>query len=411
MPNPLPIDDDAAWRDVAANWQLRADTTYLNHGSFGPPPKAVRDARQLWIDRLDQQPMDFFVRQFEPAWLESREKLARFIGTSAENLVLVENATAGMNVVADSFPLAAGDEVILTDHEYGAVFRIWQRACERACAKLITAVLPWPFQTVEETVDAIFQAVTKRTKIIVVSHITSATAVTLPVEAICQRAREAGIAIAVDGPHAVAQLTLATDDLGCDFYAASCHKWLCAPFGTGYLYVAPQWQSSVRVPQMSWGRVSPTPLESWSDEFIWSGTHDPSAMLSIPAAIDFLESIGIDAFRARTHWLAQYARRRLTELTGLEPMVPDETAWYGCMAHAPLPAPAANAVSPQHDLIADLTAARSMQRALWQHFQIEVPVVEFRNRRFIRVSCHLYNDTAQIDRLMRALGDLLQSGY
>src|SRR5207248_6640208 len=130
----------------------------------------------------------------------------------------------------------------------------------------------------------------------------------LPVERICDEASRRGIAMAIDGPHAVAQLPLAIDRLGCDFYAASCHKWLSAPFGSGFLYVAPRHQSLVHPPELSWGRIQPTPIESWSDEFVWTGTRDPSAFLTIPTAIEFLEQIGLEAFRARTHWMAQYAR-------------------------------------------------------------------------------------------------------
>ncbi len=409
MSQPLAIDDDAAWRDVASQWQIRPDTVYLNHGSFGPPPQPVRAARAAWIARLDEQPMDFFVRQFEPAWFAARSALANFVGVAEAKLVFVENATAAMNVVADGFPLDTGDEVLINDHEYGAVFRIWQRRCQRVGADLRIAQLPWPIEDVQQTVDAIFAAASPRTKLIVVSHITSATAVTLPVAEICRRAQRAGIAVAIDGPHAVAQLPLNIEALCCDFYTASCHKWLSAPFGAGFLYVAPQWQSQLQAPQLSWGRISPARIETWADEFVWSGTRDSSPYFSIPAAIDFLESIGLEQFRARTHWLARYARRKLLELTGEDSMLPDDPAWYGCMAHMPLPAPT-GAGTNSSAAAADATGARLLQRALWQQAQIEVPVVEFGGRRHIRVSCHLYNHTAHINLLIAALDQLLRDG-
>lgn len=403
-----PPDDDAAWAVFKSHWAIRPDTTYLNHGSFGPPPEAVRTARRKWIDALDAQPMDFFVRLLEPAWLAARDKLAEFVGASSGDLIFVENATVGMNIIADSFPLAAGDEVLLTDHEYGAVQRICQRACAKAGAAAKTVELPLPFRTASETCDAIFAAVTDRTKLLVVSHITSPTAVILPVAEICRRAQECGLAVAIDGPHAIAQVPLNINDLGCDFYTASCHKWLCAPFGSGFLRVASQWQQHVRPPVLSWGRIPPTKIDSWSDEFVWSGTRDPSAYLSIPAAIEFLESVGLDAFRSRTHWLAQYARRKLVELTGLEPLVPDDSAWYGSMAHVPLP--------PLRELTSGNTCDEScpvsnpLQHTIWRQLGIEVPIVDFRGRRYIRVSCHLYNDTEQIDRLVAGLGELLRRG-
>src|SRR5262249_51296903 len=216
------------------------------------------------------------------------------------------------------------------------VHRIWQRACDRAGANKRTAEMPLPFRSASETTDALFAAVTDRTRLIVVSHISSPTAVIFPVAEICQRARQRDVAVVIDGPHAIAQTPLNITELGCDFYTASCHKWLSAPFGSGFLYVSGRHQSVIRPPVLSWGRLPPGKIESFADEFNWSGTRNPAAYLSVQAAIDFLERVGLQAFRARTHWLAQYARRRIVELTQLEPIVPDDAAWYGSMAHVPL---------------------------------------------------------------------------
>jgi isopenicillin-N epimerase len=398
---PLHPADDAAWSHLKAQWTFRPNTTYLNHGSFGPPPRCVREARQKWQDALDSQPMDFFVRELEPALAAARTKLAQFVGTTADHLIFIENATVGMNIVADSFPLTAGDEVLLNDHEYGAVHRIWGRACERAGAAVQNTVLPLPFLTAAETADALFAAVTDRTRLIVISHITSPTAVILPVAEICQRAKSRGIAMAIDGPHAVAQTPLAIDQLGGDFYTASCHKWLSGPFGSGFLYVHPRQQSHVQPPVLSWGRLPPGKINSWADEFVWSGTRNPVAYLGVPAAIEFLERIGLDNFRARTHWLAQYARQQLIELTQLEPIVPDDPTWYGSMAHVPLSATTTNETC---------AVSNPLQHTIWRRLGIEVPIVDFRGRRYIRVSCHLYNDTEQLDRLVLGLKQLLAEG-
>jgi isopenicillin-N epimerase len=375
-------------------WRLRPDTIYLNHGSFGPPPIVVHEARGEWLRRLDEQPMDFFLRQLEPAWFAARERLARFVGTASSNLIFVDNATVGMNIVADSFPLQPGDEVLLTNHEYGAVERIWDRACKVAGADRKTVSLPLPFTTAEETVEAIMAATTPRTRLIVLSHITSPTAVTLPIKQVCGAARTQGIAVCIDGPHALVQEDVTIDALGCDFYTASCHKWLCAPFGSGFLYVAPQHQPRIRPPYLSWGRLPPTQVNSWADEFLWSGTRDYAAPLTIPAAIDFIETIGIATFRDHSHRLARYARQQIADLTGLAPIVPDHPDWYCSMAHIPLPP------GPRQPL----------QDQLWQQFHIEVPVVEWNGGRYIRVSCHLYNDQSQVDELVRGLRTLLFSG-
>lgn len=398
---PRNIDDDATWSDLKAEWDLLPGTIYLNHGSFGPPPRAVRQARQEWQERIDRQPMNFFVRELEPAWRAARDRLARFIGTSGQNLIFVDNATVGMNIVADSFPLTAADEVLLNDHEYGAVHRIWQRKCEQVGAKVQIVELPVPFGAPEETAHAIVDQATERTRMIVISHITSATATTLPVSEVCRLARSRGIRVAIDGPHAVAQVPLEIDAIGCDYYAASCHKWLSAPFGSGFLYVAPAEQSRVRPGVLSWGRLPPGHIDSWSDEFIWGGTRNPAAYLAIPPAIDFLESVGPEAFRTRTHWLARYARTKIAELSGLGPLTPDSPAWYGSMAHVPL------TISATNDKCA---VSNPLQHTIWERFGIEVPIVDFRGKRYVRVSCHLYNDTQQIDRLVVALRELVFTG-
>jgi isopenicillin-N epimerase len=387
------IDNDDDWREWCDEWPIRADTTYLNHGSFGPTPRAVRVRQLVWQQRMISQPMDFFVRRFEPAWLESRKRLAAFVGTAPDNLVFVENSTAGMNVVAATVRLQPGDEVLLTDHEYGAVQRIWRRACHTTgAAEPVIAQLPRQFESADQVVDAIFRAATERTRLLVVSHITSPTAIILPVQKICDEAQRRGIAICIDGPHAPAQVPVVLDELACDFYTASLHKWVSAPLGSGFLYVAPRWQERVRTPILSWGRVSPAKPVAWWEEFVWTGTRDPSAYLAAPAAIELLERIGLAKFRARTHHLARYARQRLVALIGLRPHVPDSEEWYGSMASVPMPP----------------GEARALQNALWQKHGIEVPVVEHNGERSIRVSCHLYNKRSDLDVLVEALGALLR---
>ncbi|MCC7475643.1 MAG: aminotransferase class V-fold PLP-dependent enzyme [Pirellulales bacterium] len=388
----MDIHNDDDWRLWREEWGIRPDTTYLNHGSFGPTPRRVRECQWQWQQKLASQPMDFFVRHLEPAWLAARERLARFVDTDAANLVFMENATAAMNVVAHSFPLGKNDEVLLTDHEYGAVMRIWQRACRNAGAgEPQVAKLPSRFESAEQVVEAIFAAANERTRLLVVSHITSPTAVILPVCAICHEARRRSIAVCIDGPHAPAQVPLAIDELGCDYYAASLHKWVSAPIGSGFLYVAPPRQHLLQPTSLSWGRLLPARPALWWEEFVWPGTRDPSAYLATSSAFDLLQEVGLEVFRARTHALASYAREQVVHLTGLQPPTPVGAAWYGSMASMPLPP----------------GDAKGLQQALWQQYRIEVPVIEHNGQRSIRVSCHLYTNRADIDRLVEALGTLL----
>jgi isopenicillin-N epimerase len=383
-------DCDGDWRDLASLWSIRPDTTYLNHGSFGPSPRPVRDARRHFINAVDEQPMDFYVRQFEPLLIEARRSLAQFVGTKFENLVFTENATFAMNVVADSFRLNAGDEVLLNDHEYGAVHRIWERACARAGASARSVTLANPMESREQVIESIISAISPKTKLVIVSHITSPTAIILPVEQITAACRDREVAVCIDGPHAQAQIDVNLDELDCDFYCASCHKWLCAPLGTGFLYANPRWHHAVKPQQQSWGRLLPNLPIRWDEQFTWSGTRDPSGYLAVPTAIEFISTIGLDVFRSRCYWLARYAEQRLIELSGERPIAPIQDKWYGTMCHVPLPD-------------GDWTA---LQDQLWQQYQIEVPIIYFANRWFVRVSCHFYNTTTQIDKLIAALRNL-----
>jgi len=387
----VPFTTDLDWESLRGQWTLRGGVSYLNHGSFGPSPRPVLAARQAWIERLESEPMDFLVRELDDLLAEARWALGRFVGCAGDDLVFVDNATVGMNLVAANVALKPGDEVLANDHEYGAVLRTWERACRRAEATLVVARLPCPMTDAGEVVDALFRLATDRTRLVVFSHVTSPTAVVLPADAICRRARDLGIPVCIDGPHAIAMRPCGLTQLGCDYYTASCHKWLCAPFGSGFLYVHPRRQATMEPLVVSWGRTPEGHSPSWHDEFTWAGTRDPSAYLATTAAIRFLESTELDAFRHRTHQLARQARELITSLTGLDALVPDSLEWYGSMISLPLPP----------------GEAAPLQQALWDQYQIEVPIVDWNGLRLIRPSCHLYTREAELQRLAEALRNSL----
>ncbi len=385
-------------------WTLDPDTIYLNHGSFGPSPDEVYHYQQTLQKECHSQPMRFFLRRLEPLWFAARDRLAQFLNCDPNCLIFSENATAGMNHLASFFPLEPNDEVLLNNHEYGVVKQIWRRACERASApgkrsplendvssshvSYVEAHIPIPVRSSSQIIDAIAAKISPRTKLIVLSHITSPTAITFPVDAIVQLAKEHRIAICIDGPHAVLQQPIDLDSLGCDFYIASCHKWLCAPFGSGFTYVAPRWQTLATEPLMqSWGRLPPQPLEHWSHRYVWTGTRDYSPYLSIPKAIESFEEIGFDAVRHQNHALAGYARHVLTNRLGTEAVVPDDAELYSMMTAVFLP-------EGDH---------YRLQEKLALSHGIEVPIVFFEGRYLVRVSCHLYNSERDIDRLADAL--------
>ncbi|MFO0913950.1 MAG: aminotransferase class V-fold PLP-dependent enzyme [Pirellulales bacterium] len=380
----------SAWDEVAEAWRIRPDTIYLNHGSYGPAPTSVLAARRAYQQQLEAQPMDFYNRHFESLWLAARDRLASFVGCRSSDLAFVENATAGMNVVARSVSLQPGDRVVLNDHEYGAVRRIWQRACDESGATLDVVSLPQPLEDPQQVVESLVGDRVPPCRLLVVSHITSATALILPVAEICRRARERGTMVCVDGPHAPLQVPVELTQLGCDFYTASCHKWLCAPLGSGFLYVAPQWQETIRPMQLSWGRVQPAEPQRWFEELMWTGTRDSSPYLAVPAAIDFFQRLGVERVRETLCRMARRAEGRLQEELRTEPLGRGP-GWYGSMAHLPLPP------GDSHRL----------QQRLWERYGIEVPIIGWSGQRFIRVSWHLYNRDEHLDALLIGLRQLL----
>lgn len=384
-------------RPLAALWRFRKGTVFLNHGSFGAVPLAVREVQRNIRAECEDQPMDFLARQLEPRWLEARFQLATWLGTQADNVAFCENATAAMNELASWFPLQATDQVLMNDHEYGAVQRIWQRKCHESQATLTVAELPADPNSPHELTQAILDACTDHTRLVIVSHITSPTAIRMPVEQLCSELKRKNIAVCVDGPHALLQEDLKLCRLDCDFYTASCHKWLCAPIGSGFLYVAPDWQPHVQPARLSWGRLPPTAREKWSDELLWTGTRDYSPYLTVPDAIRFFQSFERDRIDQRNHELACYARRRLSEIPGAHPVTPEGREWYGWMVGVWLP-PAAPEI---YD---------GLQQRLFEKYGIEVPIVHFRERYLVRVSCHLHTTTYEIDLLYRALMKELRSG-
>ncbi len=383
-----PSDNDT-WSRIAAEFSIRSGTTYLNHGSFGIPPKRVIQVHRDYQDQLNDNPMDFFLEQFEPLMANAKTRLAGYLGTSADDLVFVDNPTYAMSVIAAQFRLNKGDQVILTDQEYVPVARMWQQRCDQSGAELVTAKLLPQMESIEHVVQSLVSQITPHTRLVVVSQITSPTGLILPVKEICKAFSDREIATCVDGPHALAQVELNIDQLNCDFYTANCHKWLCAPHGTGFLYVHPRRQSEIEPLIKGWGRLPPGKIEKWSDNFLWPGTRDVSNFLAIPAAIDFLSRVGFEHFRNRSRWLATYAENGLRELFGTEPIARRADGWYGSMAHVPLPP-------------GDWS---QLAKTLRENYGIEVVVNQFDGRWFVRVSCHLYNNTSQLDLLTEALAE------
>jgi isopenicillin-N epimerase len=370
---------------------LDPGVVYLNHGSFGATARPVFETYQEWQRRLERQPVQFLVDEL-PAELEkARTKLGAYLNASAQDLVFITNATYGVNVIARSLHLEPGDEVLATDHEYGACDRMWDFVCEKSGARYIRQHIPLPVMDPDEILEAVWQGVTGRTRLVFLSHITSSTALTLPVEAIVRRARQAGVLTLIDGAHAPGQLPLDLNALGADFYTGNCHKWMLAPKGSAFLYARPEAQPLVEPLVVSWGwkpEASFTTGSAFVDAHQWLGTRDPSAALSVPAAIQFMEDHDWPSVREACHALLEIAMQRIGEFTRLAPVYPPGKGFYHQMGVVPLP--------PQEDL-------QGFKRRLYAEHRIEVPCLEWQGRQLMRISIQGYNTLEDIERLVEGV--------
>ncbi len=359
---------------------------FLNHGSFGACPKPVFEAYQRWQLELERQPVNFIGRRLDALLDNARAALAKYINGVPDNLIFVPNATSGVNVAARSLPLQPGDEILTTDHEYGACSYTWQHNCERTGARYVVRPMPAPFTTAEAFVDYFWQGVTPRTRVIYMSHISSPTALVFPVEEICRRAREAGIISVIDGAHAPGQIPLDMERIGADFYTGNCHKWMCAPKGSGFLYVRPEYQWPIEPLIISWG---------WTDDsnFIrrnqWQGTRDPAAYLAVPAAIDWLQANDWASVRASCHAIGVDLREQIADWADQPQLAPE--SWFSQVFSAPLPP-------------CDVTA---VSQRLYNEYNIEVPVLTWNDRPFVRVSIQGYNTREDGQKLFSALQEII----
>jgi isopenicillin-N epimerase len=380
---------------LKALFLLDPEIVFLNHGSFGACPRPVFETYQTWQRELERQPVAFLGRQAAALLAHARSQLAAYLGVAADDVVYVPNPTTAINMVVRSLHLRPMDEILTTDHEYGAMERTWRFVCRQTGARYVRQPLPLPVTDADAWVETFWQGVTDRTKVIFLSHITSPTALTLPVEAICQRARAAGVLSIVDGAHVPGHLPLHLPSIGADLYTGACHKWLCAPKGAAFLYARREVQPWLEPLVVSWGYESAQPSGSqFVDYHEWQGTRDLAAFLTVPAAIEFQAQHGWTAVRQQCHQLACRTRQRLHALTGLAPICPESPQWFTQMFAARLPA---------H------TDLEALKQRLYEEYRVEVPVVSWNDQKFIRVSLQGYNTPGDADTLVEALARLLQT--
>ena len=374
---------------------LDPDIVFLNHGSFGACPAAVFEQYQQWQRELERNPVEFLGRRSAGLLHEARSALAGCMGAATGELVFVPNATTAVNIVARSLDLQPGDEVLATDHEYGACDATWQRVCAERGAVYRRVTVPLPFDPARFVEQALALA-GPRTRLVFASHITSTTALIFPVAELCAGARSRGIATLIDGAHAPGQLPLDLTAIGADFYAGNLHKWLCAPKGAAFLHARPEHHAALHATVTSWGYAEQVTGHSGFDAYLgrsllerrlqWQGTRDIAAFLTVPAAIGFQRQHRWPEVRARCHDMAVGLMHRVARRTGLPPIGPD--AAFAQMVPLPVATDDGDA----------------LRRHLFDEHRIEVPVTRHGAQHFVRVSVQGYNTAEDLQRLESALG-------
>ncbi len=380
--------------NLREHWQLNPEIDFLNHGSFGATPTIVLEAQQNLVAELESDPIRFLApeRELEPKLDRVRHVISELVGAPARDLAFVRSATDGVNAVLRSLPLAKGDEIIITDHGYNACNNAARFAAGQSGANVRVANVPFPIADDSEVVEAIEARFSDRTRLLLVDHVTSPTGLIFPLERIIASARSRGIRVLVDGAHAPGMLKIDLRDIGADYYTANHHKWLCAPKASGFLYVHPDLQDEVRPTIISHAANRGRPGRSrFIAEFDWNGTFDPTPLLAVPTAIEFLHSLypgGLEQLMSANHELALRSRRALCEALEIDSPSPD--AMIGSLASVPLP--------PQ-------IAAEQLGAQLFSEHRIEVPI--FPGPRpgtfLLRTSSQAYNCIEQSERLARLL--------
>ncbi|MGF1617208.1 MAG: aminotransferase class V-fold PLP-dependent enzyme [Acidimicrobiia bacterium] len=382
-----------------ATWSLDPGFVHLNHGSFGATPLEVLSEQDRWRRELEANPVSFMLETYQPALEAARSAVAAFVNCDTDGLVFVPNATFGVNSVARSLEprLAAGVEIIVTNHGYNACNNAISVSADRAGARLVTVDIPFPLESDQEIIAPILAAVSERTALVVLDHVTSPTGIVFPIADLVARL-EPEVPVLIDGAHAPGMLEVDLEGLGASFYTANCHKWMCAPKGSGFLHVAERHRDWMSAAVISHGLNSGWPGSSsdFHARFDWVGTDDPSARLSVGTAIDVMDNHHPDGWRGvrRTnHELVLEGRSLLANAIGATIPAPD--SMIGAIASVVLP----QGPSGSDDIFDPLM---EILRARWK---IEVPVFAWpdTSRRLIRVSAQQYNTVSDYERLAAAL--------
>jgi isopenicillin-N epimerase len=386
--------------NLAKYFLLREGVNFLNHGSFGACPRPVFDVYQSFQRELEAEPVDFLARRLGELMRVPRVALSAELGTSSENIVGLVNATVALNIVVQSLDLKPGDEILTTDHEYSAMDKAWAYVARRSGAKIVTVSVPLPLVSEADFTAAVVAGMTERTRVLFLSHITSPTALYFPIAPALAEARRRGILSVIDGAHTPGHVSLDLDTLGADYYAGNCHKWLMTAKGSAFLYARPEVQTLLNplIVSHGWTANSKEPgakgafgNSPFIDELEVIGTRDPSAMLTIPAALAFRQLHNWSKVMADCADLAQETARRVEGLTGLAPFSSPEFCAPQMVAMRLPPC------DPDE-----------LHNSLMQKFHIDIPVFKWKDGVIVRLSVQGYNTASQMDVLVDALTTLLR---
>ena len=385
-------------------WALDPEIQFLNHGSFGACPRAILERQTGLRHELEREPVLLLGRRIEGRLDAVREVLGRFVGADPDDLALVPNATTGVNTVLQSLELRPGDEILCTNHEYNASHNAAVAVAARAGAHVVTASVPFPLQAKDQIVEALAGAITPKTRLLLIDHVTSPTALVFPAVEILSLAESRGVDVLIDGAHAPGMLPLDLEDLGAAYYTGNCHKWLCTPKGSAFLHVRRDLQKRLPPLVISHGYNSKRRDRSrFRLLFDWTGTCDPTPWLCIPDAIDFLRGLfpgGFQELRQHNHEKVIDGRARL--LDALEVLSPAPADTIGSLATVPLPGRPRSAIEAPLFL-------HPLQERLFEEHRVEVPIMSWPDAEHwcVRISAQAYNAADEYEELARGLRRLV----
>jgi len=375
-------------KEIRKRWLLDEDVAFLNHGSFGACPRDVLVAQSEWRTKMERQLVHFITVEAPIAMKDSLTKLCDFVGAKEQDIVFVDNATTAVNAVVRSLMprFKQGDELFTTTHVYGAMRKTLHYAADVSGAKVVEGVVPFPIQSADQVVEVVKKGITDKTKFAIIDHVTSPTALVYPIERIIPLFKERGIPVMIDGAHALGMLDINMEKYGADFYTGNCHKWLYAPKGSAFLYVNSKYQKDIHPTN-----ISHNYLTTFKSEFDWVGTHDPTAWISVSAALAFIREIGADNMRTYGRNLALDARKMLSNSFGSNIIAPEDM--IGMLATIQLPGNPKDTdkhTATLHDRLRD-------------EFHVEIPVIVMDGHTYVRISAQVYNEMSEYEQLASAV--------